>query len=75
MAQGQVLIERERCKACGLCITACPHDVLRISQTINSKGYHPVEAAAPEKCTGCTLCAVICPDLVLTIKRLSPQRK
>jgi len=73
--RGQVLINEERCKACGLCITACPQDVLRLSKTINSRGYHPVEAYQPEKCTGCTLCGVICPDLVLTIQREIPERK
>lgn len=73
--RGQVVIDQERCKECSLCITACPHGVLRISKGINSKGYHPVEAYVPEKCTGCTMCAIICPDLVLTIKRLSPERK
>lgn len=73
--RGQVLINEERCKACGLCITACPQGVLRLSKTINSRGYHPVEAYQPEKCTGCTLCGVICPDLVLTIQREIPERK
>ena len=73
--KGQVIIDQERCKECSLCLTACRFGVLRISKNINSKGYHPVEAYAPENCTGCTLCAVICPDLVFTIKRLSPERK
>jgi 2-oxoglutarate ferredoxin oxidoreductase subunit delta len=58
-----------------LCVTACPHEVLRLSKSINSRGYHPVEVYQPEKCTGCTLCGVICPDLVLTIKRDIPERK
>lgn len=73
--KGQVLVNEERCKACNLCVSACPHDVLRLSTKINSKGYHPVEAHLPEKCTGCTLCGVICPDLVLTIQRMVPERK
>lgn len=73
--RGEVIVDQERCKECGLCITACPHGVLRFSKAINSKGYHPVEAFAPKKCTGCTLCAVICPDVALIIKRKSPERK
>lgn len=73
--KGQVIIDKERCKECSLCITACPHDVLKISSELNFNGYHPVEAYQPEKCTGCTMCAIICPDLVLTIKRKSPKRK
>lgn len=73
--RGQVIINEERCKACSLCVSACPHHVLRLSTALNAKGYHPVEAYQPENCTGCTLCAVICPDLVLTIKREIPERK
>jgi len=73
--RGQVLVNEERCKACSLCISACPHDVLRLAERINSRGYHPVEVYQPEKCAGCTLCGVICPDLVLTIQREIPERK
>ncbi|MDI9442417.1 MAG: 4Fe-4S binding protein [Firmicutes bacterium] len=73
--RGQVIVDQERCKECSLCITACPHDVLRISAAINSKGYHPVEAYQPENCTGCTFCATICPDVALTIMRKRPERK
>ncbi len=73
--RGEVIVDQERCKECSLCITACPHDVLRISTTINAKGFHPVEAYAPQNCTGCTFCALICPDLALTIKRKRPERK
>lgn len=73
--KGQVIVDRERCKECSLCIAACSYNVLKISKTINSKGYHPVEAHLPENCTGCTLCAVICPDLALTINRKQPERK
>ncbi|NMB21038.1 MAG: 4Fe-4S binding protein [Firmicutes bacterium] len=75
MPRGQVIVNQELCKECSLCVVACPHGVLAIGKAINKKGYHPVEAVAPEKCTGCTMCAVMCPDVVLTIKRKSPERK
>jgi 2-oxoglutarate ferredoxin oxidoreductase subunit delta len=75
MPRGEVIVNSELCKECSLCVVACPHGVLGIGKSINKKGYHPVEAVAPEKCTGCTLCAVMCPDVVLTIKRKSPERK
>jgi butyrate kinase len=70
MPRGRVIVHKERCKECSLCITTCPHSVLGFSETINAKGFHPVTSILPEKCTGCTLCAVICPDLVLTVERV-----
>lgn len=71
MAKGRVIIEAERCKECSLCVNACPFSVLRISSSINSRGFHPVEAAYPDKCTGCRLCAIMCPDVVITVERAS----
>ncbi len=71
MAKGRVIMDRERCKGCGLCTVTCPHQVLILGAQISSSGYYTAEAAAPEKCTGCTLCAVMCPDVVITVERVS----
>ena len=71
MSKGRVLVEAERCKECSLCVNACPFGVLRISERINSRGFHPAEDAFPEKCTGCRLCAIMCPDVVITVERAS----
>ncbi len=74
--RGTVLIDRERCKGCELCVHACPQGVLRMSETYNAKGYHPVMLDEREKvCTGCAVCAVICPDVVFTVYRLPVRRK
>jgi 2-oxoglutarate ferredoxin oxidoreductase subunit delta len=70
MAKGIVLIDEDRCKGCGLCVTVCPKHILRLAERrFNAKGYQPIEVTAPEACTGCTLCAVICPDVVFTVYR------
>lgn len=71
MPKGRVLIDDERCKECSLCVNACPFGVLRISERINTRGFHPVEAAFPAQCTGCRLCAIMCPDVVITVERAS----
>jgi 2-oxoglutarate ferredoxin oxidoreductase subunit delta len=55
-------IDKERCKACGLCIGVCNRDLLALSHTLNGKGYHPVDIHDAEKCTACALCAIICPE-------------
>jgi 2-oxoglutarate ferredoxin oxidoreductase subunit delta len=75
MTRGTVLIDRNRCKGCGLCVESCPQGVLQLSATYNARGYRPVfldESQHP--CTGCAICAVICPDVVFTVYRESRRQ-
>jgi 2-oxoglutarate ferredoxin oxidoreductase subunit delta len=61
-------IATDRCKGCELCITACPHHVLELDQSlVNALGYHPVRLIDPAGCTSCVLCARVCPDAVFTV--------
>jgi 2-oxoglutarate ferredoxin oxidoreductase subunit delta len=70
MVQGRIVIDSERCKGCELCTTVCPQNVLRMSSSVNSKGYRPAELVDPlGACTGCALCAIICPDATITVYR------
>ena len=65
-----VSINAELCKGCGLCVRACPKQLLSISKTrLNAKGYHPAEIHAPETCVGCACCARTCPDVVIGIEK------
>ncbi|MBT3224244.1 MAG: 4Fe-4S dicluster domain-containing protein [Proteobacteria bacterium] len=76
MAKGMVLIDEDRCKACGLCIDVCPPKVLYLSEgEFNTKGYCPVRVSDNDGCTGCAACAVVCPDVVFTVYRRKRQRK
>jgi 2-oxoglutarate ferredoxin oxidoreductase subunit delta len=65
---GKIIIDTERCKGCGLCLTVCPHNVITISEKQNSKGYFPAQATNPG-CTGCTNCAIVCPDCAIEVYR------
>jgi NAD-dependent dihydropyrimidine dehydrogenase PreA subunit len=56
-----ITIEPNLCKECGLCVEACPMNVLRISKTLNEMGYHPAEYVG-EGCTGCGVCFYVCPE-------------
>jgi 2-oxoglutarate ferredoxin oxidoreductase subunit delta len=65
----KVVIDREMCKGCGLCVEACPHGLIHILlDEMNAKGYQPAAYSDPEgKCTSCAMCAMMCPDIAITI--------
>ena len=74
MNKGFITINNELCKGCGLCIGACPKGSIRMSGTLNIRGYHPAEYTEDKrsknrKCTGCALCAIICPDIAIEVFR------
>lgn len=69
MPKGMVVIDKERCKGCGLCIAACPNHVLAYSTEINHSGYTVVHAEKPEACVGCAFCALTCPDIAIEVYR------
>jgi 2-oxoglutarate ferredoxin oxidoreductase subunit delta len=63
----QVFIDPKRCKGCGLCIDACPKEILARAHELSVRGIYPAESAAPEECIGCMNCVVVCPDAAITI--------
>lgn len=67
--KGTVVVAMERCKGCGVCVEACPCNVLGLATEVNGKGYRYVKMANPDACTGCASCAIICPDSCLVIYR------
>jgi 2-oxoglutarate ferredoxin oxidoreductase subunit delta len=67
------VIEKEKCKGCGLCIDVCPKEILQLSENINKKGYNYVECINDDLCISCKACALMCPDLVFTLNK--PESK
>ncbi|MBQ2413615.1 MAG: 4Fe-4S binding protein [Rikenellaceae bacterium] len=67
--KGTIIVDRERCKGCEVCVASCPFDVLRLATEVNSRGYNYAEMAEPDKCTGCASCSIICPDSCITVYR------
>jgi 2-oxoglutarate ferredoxin oxidoreductase subunit delta len=65
------IVDRERCKGCGLCVTACPKNVLEIDTEMNTRGYFPAHQARPEDCIFCAICATVCPDVAITINEIA----
>jgi 2-oxoglutarate ferredoxin oxidoreductase subunit delta len=68
---GEVIIDIEKCKGCELCVDACPHETLAMSDTINAKGYQ-YAVQIKNNCTGCMDCALVCPDAAITVYRGKP---
>jgi len=66
----KLTFQTDRCKGCGLCVTACPKGLIAIAKDkINLKGHHPAEITDQEKCIGCAFCATMCPDCIIEVER------
>ncbi len=68
--KGELTIYEDLCKGCGYCIEFCPLGVLGLSESLNSKGYHPPVVLHPDTCVGCGLCEKICPEMAIVAKKL-----
>ncbi|MEW5785358.1 MAG: 4Fe-4S binding protein [Bacillota bacterium] len=63
-----VIVDIERCKGCGYCVTVCRKAAMHIDHSRRNRSGYPVVAWSPEKeCSGCALCAEVCPDAALEV--------
>jgi 2-oxoglutarate ferredoxin oxidoreductase subunit delta len=69
--KGKVLIDRELCKGCMLCIRACPVKALEADTELNSSGSYPSRVAQAEKCIACGNCYEVCPDVCIEVYEVS----
>jgi 2-oxoglutarate ferredoxin oxidoreductase subunit delta len=67
--KGRIIINRDLCKECHLCIYACKKGHISPTKDYNSKGYRPVSFSEDGGCTGCALCAIICPEIAIEVYR------
>ena len=62
-----ITIDKNKCKACYLCVRECPKKLIKIGAETNGLGNHVVEFCDDNgECLGCAMCAVRCPDLAIT---------
>ena len=68
--RGQLRIDEEECKGCGLCIEACPPKVISLSERLNHFGYRTALYLG-SGCTACGICFMVCPEPgAITVLRL-----
>lgn len=66
----KVTFQTDLCKGCGLCVCACPKEIIHLAEDqLNAKGHHPAQISDQSACIGCACCATMCPDCVITVER------
>jgi 2-oxoglutarate ferredoxin oxidoreductase subunit delta len=71
MSRGRPEIDREKCKGCALCVSACPEKILTMSrQEFNRQGVPFALCFDEERCTACLSCGIICPDSAIRVLKL-----
>lgn len=63
-----VTIDKNLCKGCALCVTACPKNVFEISSEVNRKGFFVSATVRESDCVQCGVCEKTCPDLAIRVE-------
>jgi len=57
-----IVINRDWCKGCGICVHLCPKKVLELDRADKAV------AVRPEDCICCRMCELRCPDLAIEVE-------
>ncbi len=72
--RGKIVIDRDRCKGCQICLDFCAKGLISVGSQSNRNGYNPArfeEQTTDDKrtCTGCAVCATVCPEIAIDVYR------
>ncbi|MDD5614016.1 MAG: 4Fe-4S binding protein [Candidatus Omnitrophica bacterium] len=63
----KIIIKKELCKSCSLCISVCPKKILVLDDKLNKLGFLPVKVVNEKECIGCQMCVLMCPEACIEI--------
>jgi len=63
----KIVIDKKKCKGCGLCVEVCPVKIIMLDKNINKNGVNAAIVKKTAKCRGCAFCAIICPDCAIEV--------
>ena len=66
-ADTPVWVDETRCKACDICVDACPAGVLSMKADPTSTLGANIEIVALDACIGCDECELTCPDFAIYV--------
>jgi 2-oxoglutarate ferredoxin oxidoreductase subunit delta len=74
-ARGNITIDVDECKGCGLCIESCPPKCLELAPDLSSYGVHPARYTGHD-CTGCGICFYCCPEpgAITVFRQVAPPK-
>jgi len=71
--RGQMRVDVDECKGCGLCVDACPPKVIVLTERLNRYGYRTATYTGVS-CTACGICFMVCPEPgSITVLKIVPR--
>jgi 2-oxoglutarate ferredoxin oxidoreductase subunit delta len=62
-----IVVDPKLCKGCQICISVCPHGVLKKSEVVDNRGFFLPRIVDLEACKVCKLCEMECPDFAISV--------
>ncbi len=66
----RVLIDREKCKRDGICVSECPERAIEVGED----GYPRATAVGEQQCINCGHCVAFCPEGAFSLETMKPEQ-
>ncbi|MEL9999235.1 MAG: 4Fe-4S binding protein [Thermoplasmata archaeon] len=67
MKAKEIVIDRNLCKGCSICVHVCPKKTLGVSNDVNEYGLFYPKIENIDTCIVCRLCELYCPDFAIEV--------